>query len=135
VRHGYIGHMVPRFEPAPVHPLSTIDSRPTVLSVLTEGPAVCLLASGDLDDGSWGVVGAFWLSDDSERGGFVVSPEALWTGSEMARSYRHAVDRGWSPGAVFAYWETQIGVTGNLMLDPPQHVDSLLHIHRRVGAL
>ena len=75
------------------------------------------------------------VSDDSERGGFVVSPEALWTGSEMARSYRHAIDRGWSPGAVFAYWQTQVGVTGNLMIDPPQHVDSLLHIHRRVGAL
>jgi hypothetical protein len=36
---------------------------------------------------------------------------------------------------VFAYWQTQVGVTGNLMIDPPQHVDSLLHIHRRVGAL
>ena len=43
--------MVPRSERAPVHPLSTTDSRPTVLGVITEGPSVCLLASGDLDDG------------------------------------------------------------------------------------
>jgi hypothetical protein len=128
--------MVPRFEHAPAHPLSTIESRPTVLPVLTEGPVRCLLASGDLDDGSWGVVGAFWLSIDGERGGFVVSPDALWTGSEMARSHRNAVDRGWAPEDVYGYWYSQVGIAGgNLMIDPQQHVDSLLQIHRRVGAL
>jgi hypothetical protein len=128
--------MALRFEHAPAHPLSTIESRPTVLGVLAEGPVRCLLASGDLDDGAWGVVGAFWLSIDGERGGFVVSPEALWTGSEMARSYRNAVDRGWTPERIYGYWQTQVGVAGGgLMIDPQQHADTLLQIHKRVGAL
>jgi hypothetical protein len=125
----------PHTDRAPAHPLSTIESRPTVLGVLAEGPVRCLLASGSLDDGSWGVVGAFWLSIDGERGGFVVSPDALWGGSEMARSYRNAVDRGWSHEDVYAYWHEQVGVAAGLMIDPQQHMDSLLQIHRRVGAL
>jgi hypothetical protein len=118
------------------HPLATIESRPTVLTVLTEGPVRCLLASGDRDDGSWGVVGAFWLSIDGARGGVVVSPEALWTGSELARSYGGALERGWTAERIHAYWQTQVGMAGGrLMIDPQQHVDSLLQIHRRVGAL
>ena len=128
--------MALRFEHAPAHPLSTIESRPTVLGVLAEGPVRCLLASGDLDDGSWGVVGAFWLSIDGARGGFVVSPEALWTGSEMARSYRNAIDREWTPERIYGYWQTQVGLAGGrLMIDPQQHADSLFQIHKRVGAL
>jgi hypothetical protein len=117
------------------HPLSTIESRPTVLGVLAEGPVRSLLVSGDLDDGTWGVTGAFWLSIDGERGGFVVSPEALWTGSEMARSFRRAIERGWSPERIYRYWQTQVGIAGAVMVDPQQHADSLLQIHKRVGAL
>jgi len=119
-----------RSEYATSHPLSTIGSRPTVLTVLAEGPVRCLLASGDRDDGSWGVVGAFWLSIDGERGGVVVSPDALWIGSELARSYRGAIDRGWTAERIYGYWQTQVGVAGGrLMLDPQQHADSLLQIH------
>jgi hypothetical protein len=117
------------------HPLSTIESRPTVLGVLAEGPVRYLLVSGDLDDAGWGVTGAFWLSIDGERGGFVVSPEALWTGSEMARSYRRALEREWDPERIYRYWQTQVGIAGAVMVDPQQHADSLLQIHKRVGAL
>jgi hypothetical protein len=117
------------------HPLSTIESRPTVLGVLAEGPVRFLLVSGDLDGGTWGVIGAFWLSIDGERGGFVVSPEALWTGSEMARSFRGASNRDWTAERIYHYWQTQVGVAGSVMVDPQQHADSLLHIHKRVGAL
>ena len=117
------------------HPLSTIESRPTVLGVLAEGPVRFLLVSGDLDEGYWGVIGAFWLSIDGERGGFVVSPEALWTGSEMARCFRGAVERGWTPDRIYRYWQTQVGVAGAVMVDPQQHADTLLQIHKRVGAL
>ncbi len=124
-----------RFD-VPSHPLSTIESRPTVLGVLAEGPVRTLLASGDLDDGTWGIVGAFWLSIDGERGGFVVSPEALWIGSEMARSYRSAIARGWTAERVYRYWQTHVGIAGGgLMIDPQQHLDSLFQIHRRVGAV
>jgi hypothetical protein len=117
------------------HPLSTIESRPTVLGVLAEGPVRFLLVSGDLDTGSWGVIGAFWLSIDGDRGGFVVSPDALWSGSEMARSFRGAGDRDWTAERIYRYWQTQVGVAGAVMVDPQQHADSLLQIHKRVGAL
>ena len=128
--------MALRSEHAHAHPLSVIESRPTVLTVLAEGPVRCLLASGGRDDGSWGIAGAFWLSIDGERGGFAVSPEALWTGSELARSYRGALDRGWTAEHIYAYWQTQVGMAGGrLMIDPQQHVDSLFAVHRRVGAL
>jgi hypothetical protein len=53
----------------------------------------------------------------------------------MARSYRNAVDRGWTHEAVYEYWHQQVGMAGSLMIDPQQHVDSLLQIHRRVGSL
>lgn len=125
-----------RYQHATAHPLAAIEPRPTVLAVLAEGPVRCLLASGDRDDGSWGVIGAFWLSIDGDRGGFVVSPEALWAGSELARSYRGALDRGWTQEHIYTYWQSQVGMAGGrLMLDPQQHADSLLQIHKRVGAI
>ena len=128
--------MALRYHHTTADPLSAIEPRPTVLVVLAEGPVRCLLASGERDDGTWGVVGAFWLSIDDERGGFVVSPEALWAGSELARSYRSAMDRGWTKEQIYRYWQTQVGFAGGqLMIDPQQHADTLLQIHERVGAL
>ena len=124
------------YQHALAHPLAVIEPRPTVLPVLAEGPVRRLLASGDRDDGSWGVVGAFWLSIDGDRGGFVVSPDALWTGSELARSYRSALDRGWTQERIYGYWQDHVGVAGGrLMIDPQQYAGSLLQIHQRVGAL
>lgn len=105
------------------------------MGVLAEGPVRFLQVAGDLDDGSWGVAGTFWLSMSGERGGFVVSPRALWTGSEMARSYRGARERGWTPEEIYRYWQGHVGVAGGVMIDPQQHADSLLQIHKRVGAL
>ena len=64
----------------------------------TKGPVRQLLMSGERDDGGWGFIGAFWLSIDGRRGGFIVSPESLWHGSEMVRSLpqraRSRLDRG-----------------------------------------
>ena len=128
--------MVLRYRHTTAHPLSAIEPRPTVLPVLAEGPVRSLLASGERDDGSWGVVGAFWLSSDEERGGFVVSPAALWAGSELARSYRRALDRGWSQEHIYRYWRTQVGLAGgDLMIDPQRQADTLLQVHERVGTL
>ena len=101
----------------------------------TEGPVRYLLVSGELDDTSWGVVGAFWLSLDGERGGFVVAPDSVWSGSEMVRSFRGALDRGWTERRIYAYWEGQAGNLGTYMIDPEERADSLFAVARQVGAL
>jgi len=116
-------------------PLSTAFGREGIANLVSEGPVRFLLVSGNHDAGGWGVIGAFWLSIDAERGGFVVNPEALWAGSEMARSYRSAARRGWNPEQVYRYWQDQVGAAGTVMIDPQQHADTLLHVYRRVGAL
>src|SRR5439155_11759207 len=76
-------------------PLASIRDPVTAPDALAEGPVRFLLVSGDLDDGRWGLIGAFWLSIDGSRGGFVVAPQAIWQGSEMARSFRGALSRHW----------------------------------------
>ena len=104
-------------------------------SIGTEGPVRFLLVSGEKDNAKWGIVGALWLSDDGSRGGFLLSPEALWHGKEMVRSYRSALSRGWEDGQIYAYWQAHVGVAGKLMIDPQQHADNLFQVARRVGAL
>ena len=44
-----------------------------------------LLVAGELDDGRWGSIGAFWRPIDGASGGFLVSPDAIWAGSEMVQ--------------------------------------------------
>lgn len=100
-----------------------------------EGPVRFLLVSGERDDTAWGVIGAFWLSLDGRRGGFLVSPGAAWHGSEMIRSFRGALARKWSEERIFSYWEGQAGSVGTYMVDPEQRSESLFHVARRVGAL
>ena len=94
-----------------------------------------LLVSGDRDDATWGIVGAFWLADEGDRGGFLVSPDALWTGSEMVRSYRGALARGWTHERIYRYWEQQVGSTGTYMVDPEERASGLFLVARRVGSI
>src|SRR5436853_254848 len=75
-----------------------------------------LLVWGGRDNGGWGLIGAFWLSIDGERGGFVGSPEALWQGSEMVRSHRGAIARRWAQEEVYSYWQGQVGMSGSVMI-------------------
>jgi len=116
-------------------PLSTMREPVAASRALSEGPVRFLLVSGSLDDGGWGLLGAFWLSIDGARGGFLVAPEAIWQGSEMARGYRSAAARGWTAEEVYRYWQGQVGVSGAVMIDPQQHADTLFQVARRVGAL
>lgn len=116
-------------------PLSAVHELVVSPNSLSEGPVKCLLVSGDQDEHGWGLIGAFWVSIDGDRGGFVVAPGAIWSGSEMVRSYRSATDRGWSPESIYAYWQRQVGASGRIMIDPQQHADTLFHVARRVGAL
>ncbi len=110
---------------------------PTVLlpNIHLERAVRFLLVSGEQDDRKWGIVGAFWLSSDSQRGGFVLSPSALWQGREMVRSYRSALSRGWSDEQIFSYWRDQTGILGTVMIDPMRSAETLVSVARVVGAL
>ena len=116
-------------------PLAALRERIIAPDALAEGPVRFLLISGARDDAAWGLVGAFWLSIDGKRGGFLVAPDAIWPGSEMVRNLKSALERGWSHEAVYRYWQSQVGAAGSLMIDPQQHADTMFQVARRVGAL
>jgi hypothetical protein len=116
-------------------PLAALRDRILAPDALAEGPVRFLLISGDRDDSSWGLVGAFWLSIDGKRGGFLVSPEAIWHGSEMVRNVKSALSRGWTHEEIYRYWQAQVGAAGSIMIDPQQHADTMFQVARRVGAL
>jgi hypothetical protein len=118
-----------------VSPLAQLTYPVTAPGTLAEGPVRFLLVSGQLDGGGWGLVGGYWLSIDGERGGFVVAPDAIWTGSEIVRSYKRALERGWDHERIYVYWQQQVGLAGKVMIDPQQHADTLFQVARRVGAL
>ena len=124
-----------RVENEELFPLAALRDPVTAPDALAEGPVRFLLVSGELDDGRWGSIGAFWLSIDGTRGGFIVAPQAIWQGSEMARSFRGALSRSWHAEDVYRYWQRQVGAAGSLMIDPQQHADTLFQVARRVGAL
>jgi len=118
-----------------VSPFATTPAPAQVSHIQIEGPVRYLLLSHECDDASWGIVGAFWLSLDGERGGFIVSPKALWHGSEMVRSFRSAIDRGWTERSIFAYWAGVAGAEGAYMVDPEHVADDLFKVVRLVGAV
>jgi len=116
-------------------PLAALRERIIAPDALAEGPVRYLLVSGRRDDGTWGLIGAHWLSIDGHRGGFLVAPEAIWPGSEMVRNIKSALVRGWTNEDVYRYWQSQVGAAGSLMIDPQQHADTMFQVARRVGAL
>jgi hypothetical protein len=121
-------------DPTDVSPLATVrEFLPS--GHLLEGPIRYLLVAGELDDGRWGSIGAFWRTIDGAAGGFLVSPDAIWAGSEMVRSFRSAQARGWTIERIYAYWQAHVGVSGKSMIDPQQHADTLFQVGRRVGAI
>lgn len=116
-------------------PLATVREILPSAHLLSDGPVRYLLVAGERDDGLWGSIGAFWRTIDGGSGGFLVSPDAIWPGSEMVRSFRSAQGRGWSIDRIYAYWQSHVGVAGKLMIDPQQHADTLFQVARRVGAI
>lgn len=119
---------------AAASPFATPAATVLLPHINVEGPVRFLLVSGEKDDGRWGVVGAFWLSMDAKRGGFLLSPDSLWHGREMMRSYRSAVARGWTDEQIFSYWTDQTGILGTYMLDPERDAGTLFEVARVVGA-
>ena len=125
---------VPQY-PIDDSPLATVREIVPSAHMLSDGPVRYLLVSGERDDRLWGSIGAFWRSIDGGKGGFFVSPDAIWAGSEMVRSVRSALGRGWTIDRIYAYWQAHVGISGRLMIDPQQHADTLFQVARRVGAI
>jgi hypothetical protein len=85
-----------------------------------------LLVSGRQDDGVWGTIGAVWLSQDGARGGFLVHPLAIERGSEMARSHRGALARGFTPASIFEYWAREPWTGANVVVDAERRAGTLV---------
>ena len=118
-----------------VSPLAQITEPVTAPSTLAEGPVRFLIVSGQLDDGRWGLVGGYWLSIDGHRGRLRGGARRDLERSELVRSYKSAMERGWDHERIYAYWQRQVGLAGKFMIDPQQHADTLFQVARRVGAL
>jgi hypothetical protein len=99
-----------------------------------EGSVTYVLLSGRQDDGLWGPMGAVWLSDDGQRGGFLVSPWALWEGSEIVRGYRSALRRGWTAREIYDYWRREVWTRGYTALEE-RSAESLYLLNELVSAL
>jgi hypothetical protein len=120
---------------ADVSPLAAVRDVLPEAQTLLDGPVRYLLVAGNRDDGTWGCLGAFWRTIDGTTGGFLVSPDAVWAGSEMVRSFRSAKARGWTVERIYAYWQANVGISGRIMIDPQQHADTLFQVARRIGAV
>jgi len=107
---------------------------PTTGQLRTEGRVRYLIMSGRQDDGVWGPMGALWLSEDGERGGFLVSPWAIWEGSEIVRGYRSALRRAWTPGEIYAYWQREVWPR-SYTVSPEHDAESLYLLNELVSAL
>lgn len=107
---------------------------PTSLELESEGRVRYILVNGKQDDGLWGPVGALWLSDDGERGGFLVHPWALWEGSEFVRGYRSAGQRGWTPATIFAYWKREVW-RGTYAAEDELEADNLILLNELLSSL
>jgi hypothetical protein len=115
-------------------PLALVKESVSLPAMRTEGSVRYLLASGECDGGSFGVVGAFWISDDGRRGGFLVSPRAIYSGSEMVRSYRGALRRGWTHDRIFGYWWGRAGLDeGEIRIDRERRADTLYRLHQMIA--
>jgi len=115
-------------------PLARVHGSPAS-RILSEGQVRFLLVSGPRDDTTWGLVGAIWLRAEGDEGGFLVSPDAVWSGSEIAHNYKNAVSRGWTDEDIFTYWGDHTGATGDLMVDSEQEAESLFLVARQVGVI
>jgi len=117
-------------------PLALVRESVSLPAMRNEGSVRYLLVTGARDGGSFGAVGAFWLSDDGERGGFLVCPQAIYSGSEMVRSYRGALRRGWTHDRIFSYWGSKAGLEqGEVRIDPKRRADTLFRLHQMVATL
>ena len=115
-------------------PLARLQGSPAA-RILSEGQVRYLLVSGPRDDTTWGLVGAIWLRPNGEDGGYLVSPDAVYSGSEIAHNYKNAMSRGWTEEEIFNYWGDHTGASGDLMVDAEQEAESLFLVARHIGII
>jgi hypothetical protein len=118
-----------REQPSPFAP----SEAPTTSELETERDVLYLLVSGRQDDGPWGPIGAVWVSNDGERGGFLIHPWALEAGAEMMRSYRGALDRGFTPTSIFDYWANDPWTSN--VVDEARQAETLLLVNELLNVL
>jgi hypothetical protein len=107
-------------------PLAAVDPESLVSEVRSEGPVTYVLVSSYRDNDWWGVIGAHWLSDSRQRGGFLVHPEAVWAGSEMVKNHLSARERGWTHEDIYLYWRRKGALGLGLKVEPiEEHTESL----------
>lgn len=94
-----------------------------------------LIVSGRQDDGLWGPIGALWLSEDAGRGGFLVHAWAIDQGSEMVRSYRGALARGFTPATIYDYWAKEVWTGANLVVDEERTAEALVLVNELLNVL
>ena len=99
-----------------------------------EGRVRYLVVTGKQDDGLWGPIGALWVSEDGARGGVLVSPWALWEGSEVVRGYGSALERGWTPEQIYGYWRSEVW-PGSYVVDDEREAQTLTLLHELVAVL
>jgi hypothetical protein len=119
-----------RTQPSPFAPAEA----PSTSELETERGVRYLLVSGRQDDGPWGPIGALWLSNDGERGGFLIHPWALDEGTEMLRSFRGALARGFTPPMIYDYWAHEPW-TSNVIVDEERRAETLLLVNELLNVL
>lgn len=117
-----------------VSPFAPIEA-PSILELEAERRVRYLLVSGRQDDGLWGPLGAMWLSSDGARGGFLIHPWAVDNGSEMVRSYRSALARGFTPSDVFEYWVREPWTGANVTVDDERSAETLTLVNELLNVL
>jgi hypothetical protein len=100
----------------------------------SEGRVRYLLVRGAREGSSLGVIGAIWVSEDGKRGGVVPHPEAAWAAGELIRNHEGAIERGWSPLRIFAYWRETVDPWG-VEIEPPATADTLSELAARIDRL
>jgi hypothetical protein len=122
----------PTAEPSPfateVDDVALSDMRETC-------PVRYLVVSGRQDDGLWGPIGALWLTEDTDRGGFLVHPWGTYLGAEMVRGYRSALRRGFTPEMIHGFWRNEVWIGSNLHVDEERAARSLALLNDLLGAL
>lgn len=100
----------------------------------TPGRVRYLIVRGAREGSSLGVLGAIWVSEDGERGGVIPHPEGAWSAGELVRNHRGAIERGWSPLRIFAYWRESVERWG-VEIDPPAFAESLRELKGRIDSM
>jgi hypothetical protein len=69
----------------------------------TDGPLKFRIVRGTRQDHAFGVIGAVWLSADTERSGFIANPAAGNAMTPWVMMWRGALEGGWKPRDIYEY--------------------------------